>query len=591
MLESTSLNHVTDAELWEVVCGGDVDAFEIVVRRHQSAVCAVAYSLCGDRSSSEDITQEAFWISWKQRETLEQRDRLRPWLCGIARNLARQSSRQRVTMPSALAVEPATHDRAPDDEAISAEEEALVWASLESIPETYREPLILFYREQQSVAEVASALDLSVDAVKQRLSRGRSMLREQVQHVVEGTLRRSRPGVALTVAIMAGLASGKAAWGATASAAGLTLAKTTSAGAMGLIAGPVIGTAGGLAGAWFGTWLPAQMAATNREREFMLRQGRRALLISVLFTLGILLFSLIPVFFAMNRLVVIAMIAGNLLMTAAFVAWIVLASFRMQHQLREIRRETPVGADENTTQIRRSMQQWCQRWRGRVWQSEWKLLGLPLIDLQVSDPQTPQTRPQEGRDYAPKRACGWIAIGDEARGIVLAIGGQAYGGIAIGGKAIGVIALGGVAFGAIAFGGLAIGVLALGGGAIGGIALGGMAVGWQAAGGMAAAWDVAVGGLSLSQHAAYGGCAMARNFAVGGMAHALHANDDAAKAVLMEHPLKLGMDWYAAHNVLMMAVMMFIAVIPSVFCWPLLYRRATAEEMQADAHAASPSSL
>src|SRR5262249_28010704 len=101
--------------------------------------------------------------------------------------------------------EPSTRTMSPADEAASREEESLVWQTLERIPETYREPLVLFYREQQSVADVAVALELSEDAVKQRLSRGRAMLRERVAELVGETLRRSRPGRAFTIAVMTGL--------------------------------------------------------------------------------------------------------------------------------------------------------------------------------------------------------------------------------------------------------------------------------------------------------------------------------------------------------------------------------------------------
>ncbi len=580
MLTAPTLAESPDDQLWEEVQSGNTAAFEEVVHRHQSAVCAVAFAFCGDRTTSEDITQEAFWISWKQRESLEHPERLRAWLCGISRNLARQSLRTRAASESSLACDPAASQPAPVETAISAEEEDLVWRSLEEIPETYREPLVLFYREQQSVADVASALDLSVDAVKQRLTRGRSMLREQVQHMVEGTLRKSRPGAALTVAIMTGLASSKAAWGATASATGATLGKVAAASSMGAIAGPVIGTAGGLAGAWLGTWLPAQLAATNREREFLWQNGRQMFIVSILFTLGILASNLLPVLFPMSRTLVIAMVAGNVVTTGAFVTWIVVAAVRMNRRLRQIQQEAVPHADENHTPLRRQFQAVCHVWRGRVWQSSWNLCGLPLIDCNVSDPHVPSVMPSGEVAPSIRRARGWIAIGDEARGVLFALGSRAYGGIAIGGKAVGVVAIGGIACGMFALGGGAFGLVTLGGGAVGAIALGGVAVGWQAAGGLAVAWDVAVGGLSLAQHAAFGGCAMARDFAVGGMAQALHANDDAAKAVLMTHPLKVGMDWYAAHNILMMVLTLTVAFTPSLLCWPLLYRRATDAELQ-----------
>ncbi len=76
-------------------------------------------------------------------------------------------------------------------QAVSREEEAILGARLEANSrETYREPLILFYREQQSVERVAAELELSEDAVKQRLSRGRKLLHEEVISFVEGTLSR-----------------------------------------------------------------------------------------------------------------------------------------------------------------------------------------------------------------------------------------------------------------------------------------------------------------------------------------------------------------------------------------------------------------
>ena len=63
-------------------------------------------------------------------------------------------------------------------------------------PEIYREPLILFYRKHQSIESVAAELELSEDAVKQRLSRGRKLLQEEVQAFVESTLRRTAPSQA-----------------------------------------------------------------------------------------------------------------------------------------------------------------------------------------------------------------------------------------------------------------------------------------------------------------------------------------------------------------------------------------------------------
>src|SRR5262245_21751576 len=130
----------SDSKLWQSVCLGNTPAFEVVVRRHQSLVCAVAYSACGNLALSEDIAQETFWTAWRERASLEQPDRLKAWLCGIARNLgknARRKASRPIDAAGTLDVvdDVATDQFGPDEEVVSREEESLLWQALERIPE------------------------------------------------------------------------------------------------------------------------------------------------------------------------------------------------------------------------------------------------------------------------------------------------------------------------------------------------------------------------------------------------------------------------------------------------------------------------
>ncbi|MBC7819496.1 MAG: sigma-70 family RNA polymerase sigma factor, partial [Planctomycetaceae bacterium] len=507
----------SDAALWQLVCGDDRQAFAEVVQRHQSAVAAVAYNACGDLTLSEDIAQEAFGAAWRQRSALLDPSRLRAWLCGTARNLAKNVVRRTRRSESLDAqTEPATMACEPADEAVSREEQTLVWQALEEIPETYREPLILFHREHQSVAEVAMTLELSPDAVKQRLSRGRDLLREQVAELVERTLRGSRPRAGFTAAVMAGLTvlsagtkTAVAGTGAVAAGAGTAALKSspaaalasgaTTAGATGLLGG-LFGMFAGLAGGWFGTWLPAQLAPTNRERQHLSRVGRRMLIVSALASLLLLIAIWMSV--SMNR--------PGMQIAAVTIGWFVLFQgyvwtecFIAARAVQRIRSETPTDSDRNSAPLAVAMHRVANQWEGRVYRSSATLLGRPLIDIRVSTPSSMSS----GSSNPPPRekACGWIAIGDRADGVLLAIGGVARGFIAMGGVAVGVISLGGLSLGVLSFGGVAVGAVALGGLGLGGIAFGGGAIGWQACGGAALAWDVAVGGGAVAYHAAFGG--------------------------------------------------------------------------------------
>ena len=98
------------------------------------------------------------------------------------------------------------------------------------------------------------------------------------------------------------------------------------------------------------------------------------------------------------------------------------------------------------------------------------------------------------------------------------------------------VSCGGLALGAVAFGGVGLGLLGIGGLGVGVYAVGGGAVGWRAAGGLAIGWDMACGGGAFARHAAIGGVAIARDYALGGEARARHANDEAARAVFLDHP-------------------------------------------------------
>jgi zinc protease len=562
--------------LWKRVIDRDVTAFEHIVLRYQSAVAGVAFSILRDFTASQDVSQETFWTAWRDSSRLNDVSRLGPWLCGIARNLAREWQRrecQRLQDVSASTEIPAADNSDPVELTISAEEQSIVQSSLESIPENYREAIVLFYRQDQNIREVARALDISEDAAKQRLSRGRAMLKDRVAAVVEEVLHKSRPGRSFTASVIAGVtAASAAAQGGAVVAAPVTItgAAATSAnvvagtGAALGISGGLVGAAAGLGGAWVGTWLPQQLAPTQTERDMLKTAGRKMMIVSIAYTATLLALTLL--FLMPNGW--IAYVAGVVISTIAFTTYILIQSVRMSRRIREIRMQIRPEDDPNPSALR-------ARWvdgngrgnlRGRQYTSRRTLFGVPLIDIQVSAPVSglPATR---------TTARGWIAIGDRARGILFASGGSAVGFIALGGMTVGVISLGGLSIGVFSLGGLAAGMFSFGGLAIGYDAMGGGAIGWHSA---------AAGG-AVAYHAAFGGLAVARDFAVGGLAIAASANTPLAKETVDAMYSKHAMDWYIQHQGLAMLLTMAVAFIPVTLSL-LLYSRkpVTAASSQTD---------
>ncbi len=234
--ESSRAALLTDRELVLEAQRGEKRAFVQIVARYQALVCGIAFGILNDFAGSEDAGQEAFLTAWRKIRDLREPDRLRSWLAQIARNAALgRLRRERGTEPldrEAFDL-PDSHPR-PDEAAVSGEEANLVRQALEKLPENYRVPLALYYRETQSVREIAEALAISEDAVKQRLMRGRDLLRERMAGVVETVLKRTSPNgiftmsIAVAIGALAAPAVMAAGAFAAASAASAATASSTS---------------------------------------------------------------------------------------------------------------------------------------------------------------------------------------------------------------------------------------------------------------------------------------------------------------------------------------------------------------------------
>jgi RNA polymerase sigma factor (sigma-70 family) len=279
-----AMNSSSDMELVAGSLSGNRDAFGLIVSRYQNLICSLAYSATGNLSQSEDLAQETFFTAWKQLAELREPAKLRAWLCGIARNLINSALRRQGREPvhRAETLEAADDSPAPErlpaEQTISNEEQAILWRSLERIPDIYREPLVLFYREHQSIEAVAESLDLTEDAVKQRLSRGRKLLQEEVAAFVEGALRQSAPGQAFAGAVLSALPL-KTVTLASTGAAGATAAK--SGGILSFITLPFIG----IFGSAFGSiW--AIRNATNPVQKSMLKRGLGGIWLAVAYVIA-----------------------------------------------------------------------------------------------------------------------------------------------------------------------------------------------------------------------------------------------------------------------------------------------------------------
>lgn len=488
---------VDDARLVELGLEGDREAFGQLVARYQSPICALVYSACGNLSHSEDLAQETFIIAWRKLSDLKEPAKFKSWLYAIARNLINNAFRRQTRNPLAAAEQLddsltcPTAISSPSGLAINKEEEDILWRSLERIPEAYREPLILFYREQQSIERVAEVMDLSEEAARQRLSRGRKLLHEQVIAFVEGTLVRTVPGQAFTLSVVAALPHVTAAAGS--SAIGGAALKGSAAGKVVASMGFFTIAAGLLTKflpAAAGIWMAMKLPESQRERKFARKAFVLVFVGAVLYPLGLILgIHIVRSYWdagpQMLNVVILGSAFGFVAILLPYTLWISRTQIRIRKEEAE-RSVNPRFVSQSQPYEYRSVQ---------------TFLGLPLLHVRFNCVKDGKTLPAKG----------WIALGTRAYGILFAYGTIAVACVSNGPLAVGVLAIGGVGVGLFAFGGLAVGFAAVGGAAVGYVAFGGGAIGWLGAS---------------------GGATLARHFALGGGAFAQHANDQAAQAFM-----------------------------------------------------------
>jgi RNA polymerase sigma-70 factor, ECF subfamily len=185
----------THADTWDEPAmvtrlrSGDDAAFELLVRRYGGRMLAVARRLMRDEEEARDAVQDALLSAFRSMHRFEGGSQLGTWLHRIVVNSALMRLRSRRRHPECSIEEllpvfgPDGHRALRPEEEAGADEQlerdqllALVRASVEQLPDGYREVYLLRDIDELSTEETATALGITPNAVKIRLHRARQAL-------------------------------------------------------------------------------------------------------------------------------------------------------------------------------------------------------------------------------------------------------------------------------------------------------------------------------------------------------------------------------------------------------------------------------
>jgi RNA polymerase sigma-70 factor (ECF subfamily) len=174
---------LTDGELIERAKGGDVAAYEELVRRHEQQAFRAAYLVCRDADEARDACQEGFVRAWRALGSFRSGAEPRPWLMRIVVNAARNRRRgsgRRVNLALRIAQDRPSDGAAPSPEVavLAAERRDVLLAAVNTLSEDDRTVLGLRWFADLGEAEMAAALGVPRGTVKSRLSRAMGRLRQ-----------------------------------------------------------------------------------------------------------------------------------------------------------------------------------------------------------------------------------------------------------------------------------------------------------------------------------------------------------------------------------------------------------------------------
>ena len=178
----------TESVLLTRARGGDLDAYEQLVRLHQQIAFRTALVLTRNTADAEDASQDAFVKAWRALARFDASRPFRPWLLAIVANEAR-NRRRGAGRRDALAIRAGGDAQragpadagSPEGALLVAERDAALAAALERLDERDREVIVCRYLLELSEAETAATLGCRAGTVKSRLARALERLRAQPQ--------------------------------------------------------------------------------------------------------------------------------------------------------------------------------------------------------------------------------------------------------------------------------------------------------------------------------------------------------------------------------------------------------------------------
>ncbi len=185
-----------DGTIIQKCLNGESEAFGMLIDKYKAGIFALVWHKLRNFHDAEEVTQEVFIKAYKYLRTLRRWDSFAIWLYSIAHEGCRKWFRSQLRRPDHNLIGDRDIEELRDTDAMDSYRENKMYDSLhdalDSLPEIYQEVLTLHYFGGMTGEEIAKIMCISPSAVRQRLSRARVQLKEEMVAMMSETFKEHR---------------------------------------------------------------------------------------------------------------------------------------------------------------------------------------------------------------------------------------------------------------------------------------------------------------------------------------------------------------------------------------------------------------
>ena len=182
------LKKLSDYEIIRLCINEDREAFTEIVARYKNLVYSVVLKMLHNPEDANDMAQEIFIKVYKNLERYSPDYKFSTWIMRIATNhvIDYKRKKRNETLPLEEYDAVLSVSETPESQFLKNEHTQTINGLLASLPEIYKVPIVLFHQQGLSYQEISDIVQEPLSKVKNRIFRGRRMLKESLTKIEEG---------------------------------------------------------------------------------------------------------------------------------------------------------------------------------------------------------------------------------------------------------------------------------------------------------------------------------------------------------------------------------------------------------------------